>query len=282
MKVISLINMKGGVGKTTLSTNICDCLSRRNNKKVLLIDIDPQFNATQCLFTGEEYIKHLTENKDTIVSVFEEKRNVVRSVEGLSKKKGKELKEINPIQVKENFYILPGHLELYRIEMAAGSGKENRLKRYIQEITTKINFDFIIIDTPPTPSIWMTSALIASDYYLIPVKPDPISYTGIDLLKTIIDDKKEDFNLKIKCIGLVFTMVEREDSIVYKSALSKIESEDWKKYKYRKYLPKRTDIAKFQLNKSFILDTNDTSICVALVGVVDELIKRIEDDEKKQ
>ena len=102
MKVISLINMKGGVGKTTLSTNICDCLSRRNNKKVLLIDIDPQFNATQCLFTGEEYIKHLTENKDTIVSVFEEKRNVVRSVEGLSKKKGKELKENNPIQAKDN------------------------------------------------------------------------------------------------------------------------------------------------------------------------------------
>ncbi len=280
MKVISLINMKGGVGKTTLSTNICHCLSKRNNKKVLLIDIDPQFNATQCLFTGEEYIQHLKDNKDTIVSVFEEKRNIARTVEGLSKKQSKELKEISPVQVKNNFYILPGHLELYRIEMAAGSGKENRLKRYIQEIATRIKIDFVIIDTPPTPSIWMTSALIASDYYLIPVKPDPISYTGIDLLKTIIDDKKEDFDLKIKCIGLVFTMVEREDSIVYKSALSKIESEEWKRYKYRKYLPKRTDVAKYQLNKSFILDRDDRSLKTALVGIVDELIERIEKDEK--
>lgn len=280
MKVISLINMKGGVGKTTLSTNICHCLSKRNNKKVLLIDIDPQFNATQCLFTGEEYIQHLKDNKDTIVSVFEEKRNIARTVEGLSKKQSKELKEISPVQVKNNFYILPGHLELYRIEMAAGSGKENRLKRYIQEIATRIKIDFVIIDTPPTPSIWMTSALIASDYYLIPVKPDPISYTGIDLLKTIIDDKKEDFDLKIKCIGLVFTMVEREDSIVYKSALSKIESEEWKRYKYRKYLPKRTDVAKYQLNKSFILDRDDRSLNTALVGIVDELIERIEKDEK--
>lgn len=49
MKVISLINMKGGVGKTTMSVNICDCLATRNNSKVLLIDIDPQFNSTQCL-----------------------------------------------------------------------------------------------------------------------------------------------------------------------------------------------------------------------------------------
>lgn len=281
MKVISLINMKGGVGKTTLSTNICHCLSKRNDKKVLLIDIDPQFNATQCLFTGEEYIQHLTENKDTIISVFEERRNIASSVDGLSERKSKELKDISPVCVNNNFYILPGHLELYRIEMAAGTGKENRLKRYIQEIATKINFDFIIIDTPPTPSIWMTSALIASDYYSIPVKPDPISYTGIDLLKTIVDDKKEAFDLKIKCIGLVFTMVEREDSIVYKGALSKIKSGEWKNYKYRKYLPKRTDVAKYQLNKSFILDREDSSLNAALVGIVDELIERIEKDEKK-
>lgn len=165
--------------------------------------------------------------------------------------------------------------------MAAGSGKENRLKKFIQEVAVKNNFDFVIIDTPPTPSIWMTSALIASDYYLIPVKPDPISYTGIDLLKTIVDDKKDAFDLKIKCIGLVFTMVEREDSIVYTGALSKINSGEWKDYKYRKYLPKRTDIAKYQLNKYFILDLVDADAKSALVDIVEELINRIEKDGKK-
>ena len=71
MIVISLINMKGGVGKTTLSTNICDALNRRYNKKVLLIDIDPQFNATKCLISGEDYIEHLKADKDTIISIFE-------------------------------------------------------------------------------------------------------------------------------------------------------------------------------------------------------------------
>lgn len=281
MKVISLINMKGGVGKTTLSTNICHCLSLRYQKKVLLIDIDPQFNATQCMFSGEEYVKHLEENKDTIISVFEEKRNVASTVEGLSEKKNKELKDISPVCVEKNFYMLPGNLELYRIEMAAGSGKENRLKKFIQEVAEKNNFDFVIIDTPPTPSIWMTSALIASDYYLIPVKPDPISYTGIDLLKTIVDDKKDAFDLKIKCIGLVFTMVEREDSVVYKGALSKINTGEWKDYKYRKYLPKRTELAKYQLNKLFILNIDDVALKSALVDIVEELTNRIAEDGKK-
>jgi chromosome partitioning protein len=122
----------------------------------------------------------------------------------------------------------------------------------------------------------MTSALLASNYYLIPVKPDPISYTGIDLLKTIIEDKREDLNLTINCIGLVLTMVEREDSIVYRKALEQIESGNWNKFKYQKYIPKRTDIAKFQLNKSFILDSDDTFAKSSLVGIIDELLNRIE------
>jgi chromosome partitioning protein len=122
----------------------------------------------------------------------------------------------------------------------------------------------------------MTSALLASDFYLIPVKPDPISFTGIDLLKAIIEDKREDLSLRIKCIGLVLTMVEREDSIVYRTALSQIESSEWRIYKFQKFIPKRTDIAKFQLNKSFILDSDDATTKSSLVNIVEELISRID------
>lgn len=282
MTVISLINMKGGVGKTTLSTNICDALNRRYKKKVLLIDIDPQFNATQCLISGEEYIEHLKNNKDTIISIFEDKsRSIASTVSGIGEKTNKQLNSISPIEFRQDFHFLPGNLDLYRIEMASGSGRENRLKRYVEEIQKKENYDFIVIDTPPTPSVWMTSALLASDYYLIPVKPDPISYTGIDLLKTIIEDKRDDLNLTIECIGLVLTMVEREDSIVFKNALKQIESGHWNRFKYQKYIPKRTDVAKFQLNKYFILDSSDANLKSSLVGIIDELINRIEQDGEK-
>lgn len=59
MKVISFVNMKGGVGKTTLAVNMADFLSYRYAKKVLLIDVDPQFNATQCLLNGDDYVEYI-------------------------------------------------------------------------------------------------------------------------------------------------------------------------------------------------------------------------------
>ncbi len=241
-----------------------------------MIDIDPQFNATQCLFSDKEYIKYVEDNKDTIITVFEDTISKANTVKGLRQKSSKSLKAIRPYKFSKDFHILPGNLNLYRMEMAPGSGKENRLKKYIKEIQQIEKYDYIIIDTPPTPSIWMTSALIASDYYLIPVKPDPISYIGIDLLKNIIEDKRENLDLTIKCIGLVFTMVEREDSIIYNNAVSKIKSGEWNKLKYKKYIPKRTDIAKWQLNKSFILDVGDSNVKLSLTNIVDELIKRID------
>lgn len=271
--------MKGGVGKTTLATNLCDCLSRRNQKKVLLVDIDPQFNSTQCLFSGDEYIKYLTDNKDTIISIFDDSiRTSTSTVNGVSQVNSRDLKDIKPYKFKENFYILPGNLELYKINMPSGSGRENRLKKYLQQINITEKFDYVFIDTPPTPSVWMTSALLASDYYLIPVKPDPISFVGIDLLENIINSKRDDYDLKINCLGLVFTMIEREDSIVFQKALEKVNSGRWQNLKFTKYIPKRTDVAKFQLNKQFMLDMNDRELMTALTGIVSELENRISNE----
>ena len=67
MPVVSVINMKGGVAKTTLATNLADVLARREDMRILLIDLDPQFNATQCLLSGDEYIKRREDGGDTII-----------------------------------------------------------------------------------------------------------------------------------------------------------------------------------------------------------------------
>jgi chromosome partitioning protein len=276
MKIISLINMKVGVGKTTLSINIADCLSKRYNKRVLLIDIDPQFNSTQCLFEVDKYVEHLKEKKDTITDIFDKNTKIsVSTVEGSTKVQSKELKKIEPVKIKENFWAIPGNLELYRLEITPGEGRENRIKKYLELNSSK--YDFVILDTPPTPSIWMTSALIASNYYLIPAKADPISLTGIDLLENIVREKKDNLDLNIKCIGVVLTIVEHQTR-VYKSAKEFLKKhKTWSKLLYSKELPKRTELAGKQLD-NYILDLQDSVIKTALIGIVDELLTRIDDE----
>lgn len=277
MKTISLINMKGGVGKTTLTINLAHFLSTRDNLKVLIVDIDPQFNSTQCLFTGKEYVEYLKNSHDTIINIFDDSvKSKLSTVKGNTSEKLKELKDIEPFHFSKNLHILPGNLELYKLDMGSGTGREMRLKQYLREINKKNNYDFVLIDTPPTPSVWMTSALIASQYYLIPVKPDPISFVGIDLLENIIDQKRDSYDLSIQCIGLVMTMIDRIDSTIFRDAKAFVKRNlKWNPLLYKKHLPKRSEIAKLQLQKQFILDCNDSEIKTALAGIVTELKIRL-------
>ena len=221
MRKVSFINMKGGVGKTTLSTNVAHCLATRENCKVLVVDIDPQFNATQCFFSGDKYIEYLKNKGRTILDLFQENIANISTVDGVTGINSFNYSDIKPVQILENLFMLPGNLNLHQIEISAGSGKENRLKKYLDEINKIYHFDYVIIDTPPTPSIWMVSALLASDYYIIPVKPDPLSYTGIELLQNIISRKKRDLDLNIKCMGIVLTIVE-EGTIVFNKCMETI------------------------------------------------------------
>lgn len=272
--------MKGGVAKTTLAINIADCLVKRHNSKVLIIDVDPQFNATQCLMTPQNYMKHLSEGKDTIINVFDRTSRAIGSaVSPPMKIKGKPLEEIKAIQISKNLDLLPGSLELYRLEMAPGDGRENRLKSFITKTCETNDYDYVIIDTPPTPSVWMTSSLIASDYYLIPVKADPISLTGIDLLRSIIEEKKENFDLSIQCAGLVLTITEPA-TVVYQQAKSNLGKDKyWKKYLYPVDLPKRTEIARNQLQQHQILDGDNVEAKIAISSITTELLNRISTDE---
>jgi chromosome partitioning protein len=97
------------------------------------------------------------------------------------------------LQKIHNMWTLPGNIDLYRLEMVSGEGREFSLKRFIEERLEADGFDYTIIDTPPTPSVWMTSALIASDFFVIPVKPDPLSLIGIDLLRSIIERRRKSY-----------------------------------------------------------------------------------------
>lgn len=272
--------MKGGVGKTTLATNFCNELAVRDQKKVLLVDMDPQFNATQCFLSGKQYVDYCKNGGDTIVAVFDGSAVKVSSVDGASRKDIKTFADIKPMECKENLFLLPGDLNLHKIAFPGGQGRENKLRQYLNDIDAIYHFDYVVIDTPPTPSVWMSSSLIASQYYVVPVKPDPLSYTGVDLLKSIIKDWTDNLNLNLKCAGLVMTMVEN-GTVVFREAENWVKKDPhWKNYLTSKNIPKRTNIPKFQLSGSFIHDINDADLKLGLAGVVKEIVKRIDDYEK--
>lgn len=277
MIVISFVNMKGGVAKTTLAVNVADCMSRRKNKSVLLIDIDPQFNATQCVISPADYKKKLQDGIDTIVSVFDDTPKVIAgTVSGPGVVQPKNLEDIEPLVLSEKLHILPGDIQLYRLEMAPGEGREYRLKRFLDSVHK--NYDYTIIDTPPTPSVWMSTALIASNYYVVPCKPEPLSSTGVDLLRMVVKNKADNYGLKIHCAGVILTMAEKT-TIAYREAVAFIDADPfWKEKRFRYELVKRTEVARMQGSQGMILDCSDTAVRTSLVRITDELIARTENE----
>jgi chromosome partitioning protein len=277
LKTISFVNMKGGVGKTTVALNVADCLARTHNKKVVVLDVDPQFNATQCLFTPDEYVAILKSGDDTILDVFDsDVKSLASVVSGVATTEPKEVSEIE-LRQSDLLWTLPGNIELYRLEMVAGEGREFSLKRFIEQGIAPKGFDYIIIDTPPTPSIWMSSALIASDYYVIPVRPDPLSMIGIDLLRSIIERRRKTYGLNLHCLGVVFTMVERPDSVNFSTARQNLNGNAlWQDKVFSSYIPKRTDLARQQLEQPFMMKMEDFDLRANLRSLVEEILEKMD------
>jgi len=192
-QVISFVNMKGGVGKTTLTINIADTLARIFEKKILLVDMDPQFNATQSLMTKykdlDSYEK-LRTHRQTINSILQplpEGMGVCSETED-AQTQSLILNLYNGSSGKLDF--IPGDLEITTFE-SSRRGSERRLKDFLNE--QKSDYDYILIDTPATYSIFSQSALLASDFFIVPIAPDTYSALGYSLLNRIM---KEDLALK--------------------------------------------------------------------------------------
>ncbi len=284
MKVISFVNMKGGVGKTTMAVNVSDCLNREFNKKVLTLDIDPQFSATQCIFPTQKYATFINSDKvDTTINVFDRNpRIVVNSVSGSRTFNNKPLDEIKPQEIREGWHALPTNLYLYEVELRPGDGLEFRLRDYIDTLRRTQKYDYVIIDTPPTPSVWMTSALIASDFYIVPIKPEPLSVSGLTLLEIVIHNYRQKYNLSIECIGMVVNMIDGR-AVLANEALAYYESDPrLASLFFISRIPARIDIARFQRENKHIIDVNDKMSSEALKDICNELIYRIDKNGRKR
>ena len=216
MKIFSVINMKGGVGKTTVAVNIAIALAKFHSRRVLLIDNDPQFNATQSLITGKQYLDFINNpDKCSILDIYRDK--VVASP---SIAKGRIERDIVEPTIKNSVInvrhfahgkldLLPSTLQLMELD-SPQLGTEQKLSIFIDKIEGA--YDFIIIDCPPTMSLFTLSAYIASEGYVIPIKPDHLSSIGISLLERAINNYSRISRKKVEQIGVIFSMVKTHSS----------------------------------------------------------------------
>ena len=182
-KVISIANQKGGVGKTTTSVNMSTILAKRG-KKVLLIDTDPQGNATSGLGIDKQ-------NEKSVYNVIIEDTKIEET-----------LKE-TPMKTLK---VCPSNINLAgaEVELVSMMSREQRLKEKIDEIKDK--YDFIIIDCPPSLGLITLNAFTASDTVLIPVQCEFYALEGLGQLINTIELVKKHLNKNIKIEGAVLTM----------------------------------------------------------------------------
>lgn len=232
MQIVSIINYKGGVGKTTVTSNLAAELAFRG-KKVLLLDMDAQASLTFSFLTPDFWDKNLKETK-TIKNWFD------CISQGEQTMPLSELM-IKPEEVNKRFRIRGGcidlissHLGLINVDLElatllGGASPAQTQKKYLkvhgklreelQSLGREMSYDIVLIDCPPNFNIVTKNALIASDKILIPAKPDYLSTLGIDYLKRSVFSLVKDFNFYAekddefeaadpKILGVVFTMIQ--------------------------------------------------------------------------
>lgn len=253
--VISVINHKGGVGKTTSTVNIAAGLAKLG-KKVLAIDLDTQMNLTHSL------IGDVSDSDITITEAILSEKVSLKSA-------------IKQTEIT-NLDIVPSGESMVDLELKLHSafGRESLLKRTLNNDYTK-EYDFILVDNKPHLGLTTVNSLIASEYYLVPVSAEYLPMIGIKHLINTIEQIKP-LNTSIKNLGYLLTMVDRREGI--STDVEKILRETFESEVFENVIRINTKLkATPQKRKSiFQVETAKGKGHSDYLNVTQELLKRIE------
>jgi len=211
---ISFINFKGGVAKTTLAVNFAASLAKRE-AKVLLVDLDPQSNASLWLLGPKRFISRLNESHKTVYQLFLDR---IPHVSGGHLKFRFNDAVVKAVAQKGNYCITPhldllpntfGAIDLEHHLSASQALKHNILKMQLENLESE--YDYIVFDCAPNLYLTTMNALLFSDYYIIPVYPDYFARAGLTILTKQIKKVLDRYHGYIgdipKLLGVVITRI---------------------------------------------------------------------------
>ena len=190
-RIIAVANQKGGVGKTTTSINLAACLAEKG-KKVLAVDMDPQGNLTSGLGVDKDSVEK---------SIYE---LIIGEVD---------IKEVINKEVLENLDIIPTSIDLSaaEIELIGVDDKEYILRNAIDQV--KDQYDFVIIDCPPSLSMLTINAMTTADSVIVPIQCEYYALEGLSQLIHTVELVKDRLNSKLEIAGVVFTMYDARTNL---------------------------------------------------------------------
>ncbi len=190
-RIIAIANQKGGVGKTTTAINLSACLAEAG-QQVLAVDFDPQGNATSGLGFEKGYMDK------TVYELLVEECEIEECI----------IKE-----VQENLDVLPSDVDLAgaEIELLDVPEKETLLKKELEKVAA--DYDYIVIDCPPSLSLLTINALTAADTVLVPIQCEYYALEGLSQILQTVDLVKKKLNPKLELEGVVFTMYDARTNL---------------------------------------------------------------------
>lgn len=244
-KIIAVTNQKGGVGKTTTSVNLAAALAY-SKKKILLVDIDPQANATQGIGINRLNMR------GSIYEVIVNEKNVEDVI----------IKSQVP-----NLDVVPSSIDLAGVDIELSEvkvGRELRLKDQLKRV--KDQYDFIIIDCPPSLGVLNTNALTAADTVMIPVQCEYYALEGLTQLLSTIRLTQQVFNPQLSIEGVLLTMLDQRTNLGIE--VSQEVRKYFKEKVYRTFIPRNVKLGEAPSAGLSIFDYDASSVGAKAYGAL--------------
>ena len=214
---ISLINLKGGVGKTSTTVALAEFLASEHGQKVLIIDLDPQTNATVALIGEKEWEKKRVK-KETLYQLFKDKIDKTKLFD-INKAIARGVSNVKYVR---SIDLLPSSIELVDIQdtlplISSGQFHSSSPTTILKDALGSVldNYDIVLIDCPPNLGIITLNGIRISDYYLIPTVPDILSTYGIPQIVNRIEEFAEVAGVGIKPMGIIISMIRGASNLHY-------------------------------------------------------------------